>query len=242
MLQEIFIAAFKVGLPIALASFALVRWALGNHYLGDAKSLEDMEKKIKRLSKQQQKEKKKNKARNKQAAKAPSRHGKPAAERAPEIRPLEPGDFGDAVIHDAFNDASEDFEKSLSLAELLHPGGRPNRKLNPVLNKWLSFGGGFYGLVGLMTYAVVELGEIVDFLRGFESIAGFFQNIGIDMLIRLFIEGLMNFIVAIAWPIYWLDMISGQYIWVWFLVAYGGYWLGARLALRLHGGQDTQSP
>jgi hypothetical protein len=209
--------------------------------MSEADSLDDMEKRIKRLSKQQQQDKKKQKARDKQAAKAARRHGKPAAPHVAGIRPPESGDFGGSVIHDAFGDPAEEDDQSFSLRELLHPGGRPNRKLNPVLNKWLSFGGGFYGLVGLLTYAVVELGEIADFFRGFESISGFIRNISFDMVIRLFIEGLMNFIVAIAWPLYWLDMIVGQYIWIWFLVAYGGYWLGARLALhygRTSGPQD----
>jgi hypothetical protein len=38
--------------------------------------------------------------------------------------------------------------------------------------------------------------------------------------------------VAIAWPGYWLSSIDSQYVWLWFVAAYAGYWAGARLALR----------
>lgn len=193
-------AAIKAGLPIALASFGLVRWALSNEFIGDANSLKDIEKEMKRLSKEQDQDKKRDKKRDKKKRKAA-------------------------------DNFSEELEQSLSMRELLHPGGQPNKKLNPVLNKWLSFGGGFYGIVGLLTYAVVELGEIAEFFREFESVANFFKYISFNMIIQLFIEGLMNFIVAIAWPIYWLDMIAGEFIWIWFLIAYGAYWLGAKLAL-----------
>ena len=39
----------------------------------------------------------------------------------------------------------------------------PDVRIDPVHNKWLAFGGGFYGIVGLLTYAVVEFGELRDF-------------------------------------------------------------------------------
>jgi len=32
--------------------------------------------------------------------------------------------------------------------------------------------------------------------------------------------------------LYWMSEIAGEYIWIWFAVAYGGYWGGARFALR----------
>jgi hypothetical protein len=111
------------------------------------------------------------------------------------------------------------------------------QKADPVHNKWLAFGGGFYGVVALLTYAVIELGEIRDFFLQFESISAFLSGISFDMLISLVIDAFMNFILAIAWPWYWLGDIAGQHIWVWFAVAYGGYWAGTRLALRRHAEQ-----
>jgi hypothetical protein len=104
-------------------------------------------------------------------------------------------------------------------------------KMNPIHNKWLSFGGGFYGVVALMTYAVIELGEVRDFVA---NLGGFFQmlsSLSFALIINFLIDSFMNFIWAIAWPGYWLSEVSSNDIWIWFLVAYAGYWAGTRYAL-----------
>ncbi|MCH7507494.1 MAG: hypothetical protein IID60_09350 [Proteobacteria bacterium] len=103
--------------------------------------------------------------------------------------------------------------------------------MNPVHNKWLSFGGGFYGVVALLTYAVVELGEIRDFITQFDGFLSFISDITVGLFIGLFIDSIMNFIVAIAWPVYWLSDIRSDHIWIWFVAAYAGYWAGTRFAL-----------
>jgi hypothetical protein len=108
--------------------------------------------------------------------------------------------------------------------------GEERKPADPLHNKWLAFGGGFYGVVGLLTYAVVELGEVRDFFASFNGFADLLNRISFGMLIGLFIEGIKNFVVAIAWPVYWLSDIRSDYIWIWFVVAYLGYWAGTRLA------------
>lgn len=162
MIQEIFIAALKAGLPVGLASYALVLWALKKDHLGSVVSVRGMEKEIKRLN------------RDKESKKS----------------------------------------------------------ADPVHRKWLAFGGGFYGVVGLLTYAVVEMGEVRDFFTQFTSIGDLIARISPDMFIRLIIDAFKNFIVAIAWPVFWLSEIRSNHVWVWFVVAYAAYWAGARLALR----------
>ena len=57
------------------------------------------------------------------------------------------------------------------------------------------------------------------------------DSISLDMFIGLFVDALMNFVVAIAWPAYWISSIGGDRIWIWFAVAYGGYWVGVRFAV-----------
>ena len=113
----------------------------------------------------------------------------------------------------------------------MKPGQQNSHKMNPVHNKWLSFGGGFYGVVGLLTYAVVELGEIRDFITQFDGLSSLISGITLQLFIGFFINSIMNFIVAIAWPVYWLSDISSDYIWMWFIAAYAGYWAGTRFAL-----------
>ena len=104
-------------------------------------------------------------------------------------------------------------------------------RMNPVHNKWLKFGGGYYGVVGLLTYAVVELGEIRDFITQFGGLSSLISDITPELFIGLFINSIKNFIVAIAWPVYWLSDIRSDHIWIWFVVAYLGYWAGSRYAL-----------
>lgn len=128
-------------------------------------------------------------------------------------------------------------EEKHGLAAALAEGAHFSREqqLDLVHNKWLKFGGGFYGVVGLLTYAVVELGDLWRFLVGFESIWSLISQFGLDMLIRLFVEALRNFIVAIAWPAYWLSSGFIHEPLLWFPIAYAGYWGGARLALQRPG-------
>lgn len=104
--------------------------------------------------------------------------------------------------------------------------------LDPVHRKWLAFGGGFYGVVALITYAVIELGDLRSFWAGFESLADLARRFGFEMLVGLLVEAMVNFVRAIAWPVYWLSEIRTGHPWLWFLAAYLGYWAGARLAVR----------
>ena len=105
--------------------------------------------------------------------------------------------------------------------------------MHPVQRKWLKFGGGFYGIVAMYTYLLVEWQEIAAFISGFGGFGAFIRNLGIDVIIRMFIEGLKNFITAISWPVYWMHEFGSGRIWLWLCVTYAGYWLGMRLAQHL---------
>ena len=111
--------------------------------------------------------------------------------------------------------------------------GVASKKLNPVHHKWMKFGGGFYGVVALMTFVIVELGEIASFFGNFSENIGLFSRLSLDLVINFFIDSVMNFVTAIAWPWYWMQTIDSSDFWVWFLAAYGGYWIGAKAALRI---------
>ena len=114
-------------------------------------------------------------------------------------------------------------------------------RIDPVHNKWVTFGGGFYGVVALLTYVIVEVGELRDFFLGFESLAALLARVGFDMLINLLVDALMNFVVAIAWPVYWMSEVSMNHLWIWFGAAYLGYWAGVKGALYRHGGLPART-
>jgi hypothetical protein len=60
-------------------------------------------------------------------------------------------------------------------------------------------------------------------------------HFGIDMLVNLLVNALVNFVTAIAWPAYWMGAIAMHHVWIWFGLAYAGYWTGVKLALRRFG-------
>ena len=121
----------------------------------------------------------------------------------------------------------------LALASVRQQARQPGPSvLNTFHGKWLAFGGGFYGVVGVLTYAVVELRELRDFFLGFESLYALFADFGINMLVGILVNAVTNFVVAIAWPAYWLSDIRSDHIWIWFIVAYAAYWAGAKFALQ----------
>jgi hypothetical protein len=101
---------------------------------------------------------------------------------------------------------------------------------NPFQKKWLKLGGGFYGCVGLVTYAVAEYGDI-RIIFGYDDLVAFAQSIDISLLIRLFIESIKNFVTAVSWPVYWARAIETDRYWLWIVVAYLGYWAGRKLAM-----------
>jgi len=165
VISEIFIALFKVGLPVGLTSYGLVWWALKKNYISEVASVKSFEQAVKK--------RKKDKALKKQG--------------------------------------------------------------DPVHRKWLAFGGGFYGVVGLLTYAAVEFAEIRDFILQFGGFIEMIKNLSLNFVISLLVGAIKNFVAAIAWPVYWLNEIHSEHIWIWFVVAYGAYWAGSRLALRKMG-------
>lgn len=107
-------------------------------------------------------------------------------------------------------------------------------KMDPAMEKWFRFGGGFYGLVALYTWLLIEWDELADFFLGLGSVVLSFDfSRLIDLVINLFVESIMNFVAAIAWPFYWLGEAHNP--WVWLLLAYGGYWLGIQAAQQAFG-------
>lgn len=106
---------------------------------------------------------------------------------------------------------------------------QPERKFDFVHSKWMSFGGGFYGVVALLTYLFVELAEMRDFLL---KLPNLFEHSLVSLVVNFFVESLRNFVTAIAWPAYWLKRIHSEQ-WLWFFGAYAGYWLGTYAAFRI---------
>lgn len=100
--------------------------------------------------------------------------------------------------------------------------------------KWSKFGGGFYGIVAFFTYSIIEMLEITTMIMNVGGLWKFIKQLNLDVLIRFFIDAIMNFVSAMVWPLYWIKRIDTNNIWVWFIAAYAGYLLGLKLAHRLN--------
>lgn len=127
-------------------------------------------------------------------------------------------------------DRVSDFHKELKRMSKERKKDKDRYKHSPVHKKWFMFGGGFYGAVALMTYALVEWYEFVDFMSGLSSFGDLLSRLNINLIVNIFIEALQNFIVAITWPAYWISEIETGRIWLWCIAAYGGYYAGSALA------------
>lgn len=101
-----------------------------------------------------------------------------------------------------------------------------------LVNKWLYFGGGFYGLMALITYAVIEIREIIGFLINLFDLnwSEVLSSVSIKMLVDLLVAAIKNLIDAFVWFKYWRGEIDMENGWFWLIGAYVGYLLGARLA------------
>ncbi|MDP6413473.1 MAG: hypothetical protein QGG54_00280 [Gammaproteobacteria bacterium] len=90
------------------------------------------------------------------------------------------------------------------------------------------FGSGFYGLAGLWTFAVIEIGQFFGFIFNFPGFSVLFGDGLIAFLVDLGLNQLSNVIQAFVWFSYW----PSDSIIIWILVAYLGYWVGVELARR----------
>ena len=104
----------------------------------------------------------------------------------------------------------------------------PSDNANFVFNRWMKFGGGFYGLAGLWTFVVVETLDIFRFLFHPEGLARLFEQSIIKTLVDFIVNQFENLLSAFLWFNYWSDRSTLS----WVLIAYLGYWIGIQIARR----------
>lgn len=133
--------------------------------------------------------------------------------------------------NDAQSDMSESTEQSLEKAQ---PSGQFNIG-ERAMDKWLFFGGGFYGTMAFATFLAIEFGQIVGFFGKLLdlTLSQVFSKIGIDLLVKFFIDAIMNMVDAFIWFIYWPKHIDMQNGWVWLIASYIAFTLAARCAEKL---------
>ena len=99
---------------------------------------------------------------------------------------------------------------------------------NPIHDRWMWFGSGFYGLAALWTLVVIEVGEFIDLLWNLPRLGSLLENGLIATVIDFFIEQLSNLLAAFLWFSYW----PADSVLVWVGVAWLGYWAGVEIGRR----------
>jgi hypothetical protein len=111
------------------------------------------------------------------------------------------------------------------------PKGSSKTHVDRVIGHWSSFGGGFYGLAALWTFAVIEVKDMVSFIFQFPGLDVLLENGLINLLVGIIVNQVTNAVSAFIWFSYW----PSQSIVVWVLIAYFSYWLGMELAKKGYG-------
>ncbi|HET6632312.1 MAG TPA: hypothetical protein VFG73_06340 [Rhodanobacteraceae bacterium] len=94
--------------------------------------------------------------------------------------------------------------------------------------KWMKFGGGFYGVAALWTLIVIEVSGVAGTIAHPSSIAAMFEGGVVKFLVDWVIGQATTFVQAIMWFNWWAGETQGAV--VWFLVAMAGYVAGLEVA------------
>lgn len=96
-------------------------------------------------------------------------------------------------------------------------------------NKIMFFGGGFYGMMALLTYGIVEVGEIWQFLGVVFTPGQWFDHLGFDLIIGFIVNSIINLVRAFTWFVTLPDYVTVNNGWIWLLAAYVGYMAAIKL-------------
>jgi len=99
---------------------------------------------------------------------------------------------------------------------------------NYMVEKWMWFGSGFYGLAGLWTFAVIEIADVLRIIFNPSTILESFDEGLVSAVVDLAVNQFSNLVTAFVWFSYWSD----DGVIVSLLVAYIGYWIGVEMARR----------
>ncbi len=251
MIVEIFKAALLAALPVGLFTYAIVRWSITSGRMDDfggdssphkqfkahvkaQKKAKKAEQKARKAEKKAEKAIRKTEKRSQKGASAP--HTQPALSEA--CTPNDPVQKDASQTEpntpsDRANDPDQNSQNKPKLKDRLklkpHLGLSRRMGGDFLHNKIMSFGGGFYGTMSLITYAVIESVEIWQFLGKIFGPDKWFANIGLSMLIDFIVNSVINFVRAIVWFATLPDYLPVEDGWIWLVAAYAGYFVGLRM-------------
>ena len=108
---------------------------------------------------------------------------------------------------------------------------------NFIFDNWFQFGGGYYGIMSLITFLHLELNELLELstkLFDATNVESFIQLL-MQSVMQLFLESMLNFVNAFLWWNHWannLPVPAGQGF-TWLICSYIGYVIGQKAATTL---------
>jgi hypothetical protein len=145
---------------------------------------------------------------------------------------LKSGKMGDFTDRKGFENAVKSMRDKNQKLKKDKSKKKKFQEENLIISKWFDFGGGFYGLMTLLTYAYIEIIEVFQFIGKLAdlTIAKILSNLGFDILVQFIINSVMNLVNALIWFIYWQKELDIEHIWIWIIMAYLGYTTGGKIA------------
>ena len=97
---------------------------------------------------------------------------------------------------------------------------------NLVQQRWMKFGGGFYGLTALWTLVAIEFVDVSQFIMNFPGFSALFSEGIISFVIGVVVNQLLNLLAAFLWFGFWDNVLVS------IAVSYIGYLVGMNAAQR----------
>ena len=91
------------------------------------------------------------------------------------------------------------------------------------------FGSGFYGTMAVLTYILIEILEIWEFLVGMLSPSTWIDKLGLDLVIQFFVNSITNLVAAFVWFSTLPEYVAIDNGFIWLAASYLGYLGGLRL-------------
>lgn len=104
--------------------------------------------------------------------------------------------------------------------------------------KFLKFGGGFYGILTLITYIHIEIYQLIQFVNNFSGFNALFEAGILRLVIAFIIDAVMNLMSAFMWPFYWSDYLPIDSGLTWLVIAILAHTIATRYALS----KDVNNP
>lgn len=102
---------------------------------------------------------------------------------------------------------------------------------NALQQKFMKFGGGFYGVLTFITYIHIEGYQLIQFINSLTGEGSVFGGSVFGFILSILIELIMNFFTALMWPFYWSKFLPIESFWLWLVVAVSSHTLATKYAL-----------